>query len=127
MHTRKTQGKVLAGFVIAGALVLALPLLSQAQDKTFAGKSQSSLDPHYIDNKADLRLKLDVKREISLSPYVDGDFIHVTARDGVVTLRGSVEDQSAVNAAIENAKEAGAKKVISHLTTEDHRTIEEKK
>jgi osmotically-inducible protein OsmY len=119
MHTRKTQGKVLAGFVIAGALVLALPLLSQAQDKTFAGKSQSSLDPHYLDNKADLRLKLDVKREISLSPYVDGDFIHVTARDGVVTLRGSVEDQSAVNAAIENAKEAGAKKVISHLTTEE--------
>lgn len=127
MHTGKTQGKVLAGFVIAGALVLALPLLSQAQDKTFAGKSQSSLDPHYLDNKADLRLKLDVKREISLSPYVDGDFIHVTARDGVVTLRGSVEDQSAVNAAIENAKEAGAKKVISHLTTEDHGTTVEKK
>lgn len=119
MHTGKTQGKVLAGFVIAGALILALPLLSQAQEKSFAGKSQSSLDPHYLDNKADLRLKLDVKREISLSPYVDGDFIHVTVRDGVVTLRGSVEDQSAVNAAIENAKEAGAKKVVSHLTTEE--------
>ena len=119
MHTGKTQGKVLAGFVIAGALVLALPLLTQAQEKSFAGKSISSLDPHYLDNKADLRLKLDVKREISLSPYVDGDFIHVTVRDGVVTLRGSVEDQSAANAAIENAKEAGAKKVISHLTTEE--------
>ena len=79
MHTRKTQGKVLAGFVIAGALVLTLPLLSQAQEKSFAGKSQSSLDPHYIESKADLRLKLDVKREISLSPYVDGDFIHVTS------------------------------------------------
>lgn len=120
MHRGTTHGKaLLAGFVIAGALVLALPLPSQAQEKTFAGKSQSSLDPHYLDNKADLRLKLDVKREISLSPYVDGDFIHVTVRDGVVTLRGSVEDQSAVNAAIENAKEAGAKKVISHLTTEE--------
>ena len=122
MHTGKTQGKVLAGFVILGAMVLALPLPSQAQEKSeksFAGKSQSSLDPHYLDNKADLRLKLDVKREISLSPYVDGDFIHVTVRDGVVTLRGSVEDQSAVDAAIENAKEAGAKKVISHLTIEE--------
>ena len=120
MHRGITHGKaLLAGFVIAGALVLALPLPSQAQEKTFAGKSISSLDPHYLDNKADLRLKLDVKREISLSPYVDGDFIHVTVRDGVVTLRGSVEDQSAVNAAIENAKEAGAKKVISHLTTEE--------
>lgn len=120
MHRGITHGKaLLAGFVIAGALVLALPLPSQAEEKSFAGKSISSLDPHYLDNKADLRLKLDVKREISLSPYVDGDFIHVTVRDGVVTLRGSVEDQSAVNAAIENAKEAGAKKVISHLTTEE--------
>ena len=120
MHRGITHGKaLLAGFVIAGALVLALPLPSQAEEKSFAGKSISSLDPHYLDNKADLRLKLDVKREISLSPYVDGDFIHVTVRDGVVTLRGSVEDQSAANAAIENAKEAGAKKVISHLTTEE--------
>lgn len=128
MPTGKPQGKaILAGFVIAGALVLALPLLSQAQDKTFAGKSQSALDPHYLDNKADLRLKVDVKWNLSMSPSVDADFIHVHVRDGVVTLRGSVEDQNSVNAAIESAKEAGAKKVISHLTTEDHRTTEEKK
>lgn len=30
MHARKTQGKILAGFVIAGAVVLALSLPSQA-------------------------------------------------------------------------------------------------
>ncbi len=127
MHTGKTQGKVLAGFVIAGALVLALPLLSQAQDKTFAGKSQSALDPHYLDNEADRQLKTAVKTSIARSPWVDADFLHVHVRDGVVTLRGTVEDQSAVEAAIRNAKAAGAKEVISKLTTEDHRTTEEKK
>jgi len=120
MHTGKTQGTaILAGFVIAGALVLALPLPSQAQDKTFAGKSISALDPHYLENKADLQLKMDVKWHLALSPWVDADFIHVHVRDGVVTLRGSVEDQSAVEAAIRNATEAGAKKVINHLTTEE--------
>lgn len=83
------------------------------------GKVIAPLDPHYANNKADLRLKQDVKWELALSPYVDADFIHVTVGDGVVTLRGSVEDQSAVNAAIENAKEAGAKKVNNKLTIEE--------
>lgn len=114
MHTGKTQGKILAGFVIAGALGLALSLPSQAVGQTIAPN-----DPYYVKHKADLRLKQDVKWELALSPYVDADFIHVTVRDGVVTLRGSVEDQSAVNAAIENAKEAGAKKVINKLSIEE--------
>ena len=119
MHTGKTQGRaILAGFVIAGALVLALPLPSQAQDKTMRG-AQSALDPHYLDNKADSQLKMDVKWHLSMSPFVDSDFIHVHVRDGVVTLRGSVEDEGALAAAIRNAKEAGAKQVISHLTTEE--------
>ena len=118
MHTGKTQGKVLAGFVIAGALVLALPLLSQAQEKSFAGKAISSLDPHYLESKHDLRIKLDVKWELSMSPHVDADHIRVIVRDGVVTLRGSVEDQNAFDAATANALEGGAKKVVNLLTIE---------
>jgi len=117
MNTGKTQGKtILAGLVIAGALVLALPLPSQAQEKSFAGKSQSHLDPHYVDNKHDMRIKLDVKWELSMSPYIDADHIHVMVRDGVVTLRGTVEDQSAFDAATQNAIEGGAKKVINLLS-----------
>ena len=120
MHRGTTHGKaLLAGFVIAGALVLALPLPSQAQEKTFAGKSQSALDPHYLDNKRDLQLKMDVKWSLGLSPWIDIDHLHVIVRDGVVTLRGVVEDSSAVEAATRIASEAGAKKVINLLTTEE--------
>lgn len=43
----------------------------------------------------------------------------VTVRDGVVRLRGTVEYQNAVEAAIHNAKEAGAKKSINKLTTQE--------
>ena len=119
MHRGTTHGKaLLAGFVIAGALVLALPLPSQAQEKTFAGKMIAPLDPHYLDNKHDLRIKMDVKWELSMSPFVDADHIHVTVRDGVVTLKGTVEDQRAFDAATQNATEGGAKKVINLLTIE---------
>jgi len=115
MDTGKTQGKpILAGFVITGALVLALSLPGQAADQTIVPS-----DPHYIDNKADYDLKLAVKNSIALSPYVDGQWIRVTVRDGVVTLRGSVEDQSAAESAIKNARDAGAKKVSSKLNIED--------
>ena len=123
MHTGKTQGKaILAGFVIAGALVLALSLPSQAvaqSSQTMTGQTIAPADPHYLDNKADYQLKLAVKNEIALSPFVDGQWIRVTVRDGVVTLRGTVDDQSAAESAIKNAREAGAKKVINKLNIEE--------
>ena len=86
-----------------------------AQDKTMRG-SQSALDPHYLDNKRDLQLKMDVKWSLGLSPWIDIDHLHVIVRDGVVTLRGVVEDSSAVEAATRIASEGGAKKVINLLT-----------
>ena len=78
--------------------------------------SQSALDPHYLDNKRDLQLKMDVKWSLGLSPWIDIDHLHVIVRDGVVTLRGQVEDQTAFDAATKNATEGGAKKVINLLT-----------
>ena len=123
MHMKKIHGNaILAGFVMAGSMSLTMPPPSYAADSTdqvVPARKPVPNDPHYIQHKADLRLKMDVKREIAMSPYVDADFIHVTVRNGVVTLRGSVEDQSAASDAVENAREAGAKKVINKLTIEE--------
>jgi hypothetical protein len=121
MHTGKPYGKaLLAGFVIAGALVLALPLPSQAQvEQSGAGKTRAPLDPYYAENYSDYQLKMHVKWHLAMSPWVDADFLHIYVRDGVVTLRGSVENESARAAAIRNAKQAGAKEVIDHLNVED--------
>lgn len=123
MNTEQTRGKaILAGFVMAGALIMMIPLpihAAEMTDEVVPERKPVPNDPHYIKNKEDLRLKLDVKRELAMSPFVDADFIGVTVRNGVVTLRGSVEDQSAASDAVKNAREAGAKKVINKLTIEE--------
>jgi osmotically-inducible protein OsmY len=56
-----------------------------------------------------------VRGELSWSPFVDEDPIRVHARQGLVTLQGSVEDKSEMAAAVENAYEAGARRVNNQL------------
>lgn len=97
LTSARTQGKgMLATFVIAGGLIATMPLPSHAADPTgqtiVPAPKPVPNDPHYMRHKADLRLKLDVKRGLAMSPFVDADHIGVTVRDGVVTLRGAVED-----------------------------------
>ena len=123
MYSEQLRGKaILAGFVMTGALMMTMPPplpAAKTTDQVVPDRKPVPNDPHYITHKADLRLKLDVKRELAMSPFVDADFIGVTVRNGVVTLRGSVEDQSAASDAVENAREAGAKQVINKLTIEE--------
>ncbi|HEU4685342.1 MAG TPA: BON domain-containing protein [Nitrospira sp.] len=69
--------------------------------------------------KADQQLKRDVESELTWSPFVDADKVNVSVRNGIVTLSGKVEDEDEVQAAIDNAYEAGARRVISKLTTEE--------
>ncbi len=69
--------------------------------------------------KSDQQLKRDVESELTWSPFVDADKVQVTVRRGVVTLSGKVEDRDEIQSAIDNAYEAGAKDVISKLTTEE--------
>jgi len=66
--------------------------------------------------KADQEIREDVKSELFWSPFVDEDQVNVTVFDGVVTLNGNVETWSEREAAEQNAREGGAKKVINNLT-----------
>ncbi|MBA3967054.1 MAG: BON domain-containing protein [Nitrospirales bacterium] len=64
---------------------------------------------------SDRSLAKAVRGEISWSPFVDGDPIRVEACQGVVTLQGSVENRSEMAAAVDNAYEAGARRVNNQL------------
>lgn len=64
---------------------------------------------------SDRNLAKAVREELTWSPYVDAEDIRVDARQGVVTLQGTVEDQSEMAAAVDNAYEAGARRVKNQL------------
>jgi hypothetical protein len=68
-------------------------------------------------SKSDQQLKRDVENELMWSPAVDPDKVSVSVRDGVVTLNGEVNNPEQIDSAIENAYDAGARQVISKLTT----------
>lgn len=77
-------------------------------------------DDRYRDDRpwadmSDRELAEAVRDEIFWSPFVDNDPIQVQARQGVVTLQGTVEDESEMKAAVENAYEAGARRVNNRL------------
>jgi len=57
----------------------------------------------------------DIMDELWWSPFVDSDEITVTVNNGVATLTGTVDTWSERSAAMENALEAGAVRVINRL------------
>ncbi len=63
----------------------------------------------------DRELRDEIQSELAWSPSVDADRINVNVRDGVAVLEGDVEDQSEMVAAVENAYEAGARRVINYM------------
>ncbi|ALA58993.1 BON domain-containing protein [Nitrospira moscoviensis] len=68
-------------------------------------------------SKSDQQLKRDVENELMWSPSVDPDKVSVSVRDGIVTLNGQVDKPEQIDSVIENAYDAGARQVISKLTT----------
>lgn len=64
---------------------------------------------------SDQQIQSDIKDELFWSPFVDGDDVEVSVRNGVATLSGTVEDWSEYRAAADNAYEGGALFVVNHL------------
>jgi len=63
----------------------------------------------------DAELKEEIEDELAFSPFVNADRIAVSVRNSVATLYGSVENKGEISDAVENAYEAGAKRVKSNL------------
>jgi osmotically-inducible protein OsmY len=76
---------------------------------------QKEMDERPWEKMRDAELKKEIQDELWWSPFVNGDRIRVTVQDGVATLHGTVEKQGEIADAVENAYEAGAKRVKSRL------------
>lgn len=63
----------------------------------------------------DNELKEEIQDELWWSLFVNDDRIRVSVQDGVATLHGTVENKGEIADAVENAYEAGAKRVKSRL------------
>lgn len=74
-------------------------------------------DPYYT-VKTDAEIKDDIQDELWWSPFVDEDEVNVGVKAGVATLTGEVDTWSERNAAVDNAYEGGAIRVINKLTVE---------
>lgn len=68
---------------------------------------------------ADWEIKEDIEDELWWSPFVDSNEVTVSVKDGVATLRGTVDTWKERGAATDNAYEGGAKKVRNELTVRD--------
>lgn len=71
---------------------------------------------------SDRELAGEIQRELSLSPFVNSDDITVHVRNGVATLYGGVENKGEIADAVENAYEAGARRVKSRLWVDQERS-----
>ncbi len=66
----------------------------------------------------DRELKDAVEDELFWSPFVNSDRIRVRVHKGVVTLYGRMENRGEIADAVENAYEAGARRVTNRLWTD---------
>jgi osmotically-inducible protein OsmY len=72
-------------------------------------------DPY---SKNDWEIREDIEDNLYWSPFVDSDDIDVSVEDGVATLTGSVSTLFEHKAAVKNAKDGGARNVVSELYIE---------
>ena len=66
--------------------------------------------------KPDAVIQREIESELWWSPFVDSDDITVTVKAGIATLSGTVDSYMEYEAAMDNAREGGARRVESLLT-----------
>lgn len=76
----------------------------------------NDLTPTQILTKNDKLIKEEIHDELVWSPFVDADQVEVTVEDGVAFLSGKVDSWTEARAAMNNALEGGAHRVVSALT-----------
>ncbi len=69
-------------------------------------------------SRHDRELEEDIESELAWSPYVDADQVTVAVRNRTAYLFGTVDDEDEMDAAVDNAFEAGADRVVNGLTIE---------
>lgn len=85
-----------------------------------AMRVRNQLHPQELEDRPwaemrDRELKEKIEEELWWSPFVNEEQISVRVQDGVAILHGTVENRGEIADAVENAYEAGAKRVISRL------------
>jgi osmotically-inducible protein OsmY len=138
MDTWNVQRAALAALALTWLLLPALSPPSQAQDSATQGGREGT-DRYDVDSdstvygglsrhntgvrpwrkKSDAQLKTDVEKELAERPFADADEIDVSVKKGNVTMEGTVQNQRSLDYAVESAREAGAREVISKLKTRE--------
>jgi hypothetical protein len=140
MNTWTRSGRA-AALVVLGLLCLVLPILpsqSEAQDyasydgrqgdhhdgdmssdgsdtTVYGGDTRHNTGPRPWWNKSDEELRTTVMNELAKHPSINMGEIKVMVKAGDVLLKGMVENQRSLDDAIESARKAGVRKVISKL------------
>jgi osmotically-inducible protein OsmY len=138
MDTWNVQRAALAALALTWLLLPALSPPSQAQDSATQGGREGT-DRYDVDSdstvygglsrhntgvrpwrkKSDAQLKTDVEKELAERPFADADEIDVSVKKGNVMMEGTVQNQRSLDYAVESAREAGAREVISKLKTRE--------
>ncbi|WNM62656.1 BON domain-containing protein [Candidatus Nitrospira neomarina] len=121
--TERVHVSVENGVATLSGMVLNREAMMEAEEAAYDGgarKVRNEMQVFRYDERpwgemSDRSLARAVREELSWSPFVDEDPIRVNARRGVVTLQGTVKDRSQMAAAVENAYEAGARRVNNQL------------
>lgn len=71
--------------------------------------------PTQVVSKSDRHILEEIDDELVWSPFVDADEVKVTVKDGVAYLEGEVDSWLEARAAVSNALEGGAFRVVSSL------------